>query len=275
MDDPIATALRRADELLKAAPNRSDPKVALAEAAGVLEAARDHLDDVEDEDRRFDLATQIATRMGDIDAITFAAVEPTPGMRRAPTQADPSRIPPGQRLTPGWPVLHVGSVPDFDPEVWNVTVTGLVDRRIRWDWDGFRALPSTTVTADFHCVTRWSRLDCRWTGVLVRDVLEVAGIREGATHAVITGHPAYAANLPLDALLASDVLFAWAVDDAPLAPQHGGPVRLVVPSRYGWKSVKWAFELRLTERDVPGYWEVRGYHDNADPWREQRFRQRA
>lgn len=272
MSDPIRAALTRADELLKAAPNRRDPDVALATAAEVLEAARDHLDDVVDAELRWDLATQIARRMGDIDAVVFSRVEPDPGMRRAPTEVDSSRVPPGQRATPGWPVLHVGAAPTFDPDAWTFTVTGKVDRRVRWDWEGFRSLPSTTSTSDFHCVTHWSRLDCTWTGVRARDVLEVAGIRSSATHALVTGHPAYAANLPLDALLDDDVLFAWEVDGQPLPAAHGGPLRLVVPSRYGWKSVKWAFEVRLVDRDVPGYWEERGYHDNADPWREQRFR---
>jgi DMSO/TMAO reductase YedYZ molybdopterin-dependent catalytic subunit len=271
--DAVRAALTRADDLLKAAPNRNDPDAALTAAAEVLEGARDHLDDVADASLRRDLAVQIARRMGDIDATTFAAVEPAPGMRRAPTDVDdPSRVPPGQRLTPGWPVLHVGAAPTFDPDTWNFTVTGKVDRRVRWDWEGFRALPATTVTSDFHCVTHWSRLDNVWEGVLARDVLAVAGTRTEATHAVVTGHPAYAANLPLDALLADDVLFAWAVDGRALPAVHGGPLRLVVPSRYGWKSVKWVFEVRLTDRDVPGYWEERGYHDNADPWREQRFR---
>lgn len=271
--DHIRTALLRADDVLKAAANRLDPGPALLQAAEVLEQARDRLDDVADDDRRHDLAVQIARRMGDIDAVTFAAVEPAPGMRRAATSVDdPSRVPPGQRLTPGWPVLHVGTVPTFDPDTWSFTVTGRVHQRVRWDWEAFGNLPTTTVTSDFHCVTRWSRLDNVWEGVLARDVLAVAGVRPEATHAVVTGHPAYATNLPLAALLDDDVLFAWAVDGAPLPAVHGGPLRLVVPSRYGWKSVKWAFEVRLTDRDVPGYWEERGYHDNADPWQEQRFR---
>lgn len=269
----IREALTRADDLLKAAPNRPEPDAALARAAEVLEGARDHLDDVADDTERRDLAVQISRRMGDIDAVTFAAVEPAPGMRRAPTEVDdPSRVPPGQRLTPGWPVLHIGAAPTFDPEAWTFTVTGHVDRRMRWDWDAFRNLPTTTSTSDFHCVTHWSRLDNTWEGVRARDVLDAAGVRDGATHAIVTGHPAYAANLPLDALLADDVLFAWAVDGQRLPSAHGGPLRLVVPSRYGWKSVKWVFEVRLTTRDVPGYWEERGYHDNADPWREERFR---
>lgn len=271
-EDEIRRALVRADDLLKAAPNRRDPDAALVTVAAVLEDARDHLDEVADPDQRRDLAVQISRRMGDVDAATFAAVEPEPGMRRAPTSVDPDRVPPGQRPTPGWPVLHVGAAPTFDAAAWTFTVTGKVHRRVRWSWDDFRNLPATTSTSDFHCVTHWSRMDCTWEGVRVRDVLEVAGPRPEATHALVTGHPAYSANLPLSALLDDDVLFAWAVDGAALPTAHGGPLRLVVPSRYGWKSVKWVFEVRLVDRDVPGYWEERGYHDDADPWREQRFR---
>ncbi len=271
--DTVRAALTRADELLKAAPNRPEPAVAMAQAAEILEQARDHLASMPAGHQRSDLAAQVSRRMGDIDAATFAAVEPEPGMRRAPTEVDDaSRVPPGQRPTPGWPVLHVGAAPTFDPDAWTFTVTGRVERRVRWDWDGFRSLPVSTITSDFHCVTRWSRLDCTWEGVRAQDVLAAAGVRGDATHALVTGHPAYAANLPVSALLDDDVLFAWAVDGQPLSSAHGGPLRLVVPSRYGWKSVKWAFEVRLTDRDVPGYWEERGYHDNADPWREQRFR---
>lgn len=273
MSQRIRTALVRADDLLKAAPNRRDPDTARLAATRILERARDHLHDVADDGQRHRLATEIARRMGDIDAAQFEHVEPAPGMRRAPTSAAPERVPPGQRLVAGWPVLHVGAAPAFDPDAWTFTATGLVDRRVRWSWDDLRNLPTSTVTSDFHCVTHWSRLDCTWEGVLVADLLAVAGVRAGASHAIVTGHPAYAANLPLEALLADDALFAWGVDGVPLPQVHGGPLRLVVPSRYGWKSVKWAFEIRVTDHDVPGYWEERGYHMNADPVLDQRFRE--
>jgi DMSO/TMAO reductase YedYZ molybdopterin-dependent catalytic subunit len=272
--DRIRTLLLRADDRLKAAASRPDPDEAVRSVAALLEEARDLLDEVEDTEARLDLAAAIARRMGDLDrAELVATLGPSPGVARAPTAvADPSRVPPGQHLTPGWPVLHVGSVPRTDASAWRVTVTGLVARRTVLTWEELRTLPVTTSTSDLHCVTGWSRLDNTWEGVRLRDVLELAGPRPQATHAVVSGRPAYSANLPLDDLLGDDVLLAWAHDGAPLTHEHGGPLRLVVPHRYGWKSVKWAFEVRLFDRDVRGYWEERGYHDLGDPWREQRFR---
>jgi DMSO/TMAO reductase YedYZ molybdopterin-dependent catalytic subunit len=184
----------------------------------------------------------------------------------------PARIPPGQHLTAGFPVLHVGSAPTSDPASWQLKVTGLVEQRLAFDWHAFLTLPRVTSTSDFHCVTGWSRLDNTWTGVRVRDVLRQAGVKPTATHALVYGHPAYSANLDLDVLLDDDVLLATSHDGEPLSAEHGGPVRLVVPQRYGWKSVKWVTDLQLLDRDVRGYWEERGYHDVADPFLEQRYR---
>jgi DMSO/TMAO reductase YedYZ molybdopterin-dependent catalytic subunit len=270
----IRRLLERADERLKTASSRPDPGEALRAAADLLEEVRELLDEVEDTELRLDLAGEVARRMGDLDrAEVVTTLGPSPGVTRAPTAVDdPSRVPPGQHLTPGWPVLHVGAVPPADASTWRLTVTGAVERRTVLSWDDLRALPVITSRSDFHCVTGWSRLDNTWEGVRVRDVLAVARPRPGATHAVVSGRPAYSANLPLDDLDGDDVLLAWAHDSAPLAHEHGGPLRLVVPERYGWKSVKWAFEVRLLDRDVRGYWEERGYHDRGDPWREQRFR---
>ena len=270
----IERLLVRADDVLKAAASRPEPAAAHEQVAVLLERARGHLDEVAGDERRRALAGAIARRVGDLDRAQLAPMlAPTPDVRRAPTSVDdPSRIPPGQRLTPGWPVLHVGTVPAIDPADWRLVVTGRVQGRAVLGWEDLRALPAVTVTSDLHCVTGWSRLDNTWEGVRVRDVLAVAGPRPEATHAIVSGHPAYSANLPLEALMDADVLLAWAHDGAPLAPAHGGPVRLVVPARYAWKSVKWVTEIRTMDRDVPGYWEERGYHDGADPWREQRYR---
>jgi DMSO/TMAO reductase YedYZ molybdopterin-dependent catalytic subunit len=127
------------------------------------------------------------------------------------------------------------------------------------------------VTSDIHCVTGWSKLGNNWEGVPFREVLDRAGPSSAATHALIEAPSAYTANLPLDALADDDVLFAWSHDGAPLPPEHGGPLRLVVPKRYFWKSVKWAVGVRVLARDVRGYWEERGYHNDADPWAEQRY----
>jgi DMSO/TMAO reductase YedYZ molybdopterin-dependent catalytic subunit len=270
----IERLLLRADDVLKAAASRPEPGLAHEQVTVLLDRARGHLDEVADHERRRQLAGAIARRVGDLDRAQLAPMlAPTPDVRRAPTTVDdPSRVPPGQRLTPGWPVLHVGAVPRIDPADWRLVVTGRVRQRTVLGLEELRALPTVTVTTDLHCVTGWSRLDNVWEGVRVRDVLTLAVPRVEASHVIVAGHPAYSANLPLASLLDADVVLAWAHDGVPLPPAHGGPVRLVVPARYAWKSVKWVTELRLMERDVPGYWEERGYHDEADPWREQRYR---
>jgi DMSO/TMAO reductase YedYZ molybdopterin-dependent catalytic subunit len=186
--------------------------------------------------------------------------------------ADPAaRTPPGQHLTRGWPILHAESIPPFDPATWRFRVDGEVEQPVDWSWEEFRALPTATLTSDFHCVTGWSKLDNEWEGVRFRDVAERARPRPSASHALVEAPSGYTANLPLDALTDDDVLFAWSHNGEPLPPEHGGPLRLVVPKRYGWKSVKWAVRVRFLDRDVRGYWEERGYHNEADPWLEQRY----
>ena len=270
----VLRLIERSDEVRKTASTRSDPQLARLRAEDLLLDARDLLDDIDDEDERLDLAAQISRRMADLDLelILDGADGADEGVARAPTSVDdPGRVPPGQHLTAGWPVLHTGGVPDVDPDSFKLTVAGRVERRLSLSWAELRSLPDTTVVADMHCVTAWSRLDNTWTGVRPRDLLDRAGLRPEATHVLAFGRPAYSANLPLDVLLADDALLAWAHDGKPLTPAHGGPLRLVVPSRYAWKSVKWVFELRTLEHDVPGYWEARGYHNDADPWLEQRF----
>jgi DMSO/TMAO reductase YedYZ molybdopterin-dependent catalytic subunit len=283
----VADLLRRADEAAKAAPNLRTVEGARERVARLLDEARARLPQIADEAARLELAGQVARRVADLDRAALDEVlGPSPGVRRAPTRVrsgssggdadgvDPRRVPPGQHLTAGWPVLHVGSSPsESDPATWRVVVTGRVrTRTVLTVTDLRERLPVVRAATDFHCVTGWSRLDNDWEGVRVADLLALAGPRPEATHVVASGHPAYSANLDLAALDAPDVLVAWAHDGAPLHPAHGGPVRLVVPARYGWKSVKWLTELRLLDRDVHGYWEERGYHDVGDPWKEQRFR---
>ncbi len=270
----IASLLRRADEVRKAAASRRDPGPVREQLARLLGEARDHLDEVGEEDLRLELAGAIARRVADLDHEEVATLlGPSPEVAVAPTSTDdPDRVPPGQHLTAGFPVLHVGRAPTWTAADVRLTVTGLVAHRLVLDLDGLRALGSVERTRDFHCVTTWSRLDNTWTGVRVADVLAQAQPRATATHAVVSGHPAYSTNLSLEDLTADDVLLAWQHDGAPLPIEHGGPLRLVVPHLYGWKSVKWVTEIRLTDRDVRGYWEERGYHDLGDPWREQRFR---
>ena len=184
---------------------------------------------------------------------------------------DPARLPPGQYLTERFPVLHVGEVPTYGPGEWSLSVDGLVDRPFALDLDALRALPSVTITTDIHCVTKWSKFDTRWTGVRVRDLVERAGARAGATHVMAHAEQGYTANLPLADLLRDDALVAWAYDDAEIEPIHGGPVRLVVPHLYFWKSPKWLRRIELMAADAPGFWEQNGYHMYGDPFREQRF----
>lgn len=182
-----------------------------------------------------------------------------------------TRVPPGQRLTKDFPVLDLGFRPGLTHESWKLRLFGLVAREIELDWEGLMAQPQVTDVSDFHCVTHWSRLDVAWEGVLARDVIALAAPLSTCSHVTLHGADGYTTNLPLSALLDDDVLVAYGVDGGPLSEEHGGPVRLVVPRRYGWKSAKWLSAMEFHERDRPGFWEVRGYHNDADPWLEQRY----
>lgn len=182
------------------------------------------------------------------------------------------RIPPGQSRTRKWPILHAGTVPAIDRNRWQLEVFGLVQRPLRFTWAEFRALPRIKVFADFHCVTQWSRLGNLWEGVSARHLMELAGVRPEARSVIPGGYDdGWTTNLPLEDLLADDVLLADTHDGAPLDADHGGPVRLMVPRLYAWKSAKWLKSLELVAEDRPGYWERGGYHMYGDPWTEQRF----
>jgi DMSO/TMAO reductase YedYZ molybdopterin-dependent catalytic subunit len=181
------------------------------------------------------------------------------------------RLPPGQVLTDKWPVLQHGAVPREDLATWDLVVDGLVEHPQRFTWEQFRTLPRVQVTSDIHCVTRWSRYDNRWEGVAVSELLARAVARPEARFAIVHADPDYTTNIPLDALRDRDVLLADTHDGAPLAPEHGWPLRLVVPQRYFWKSAKWVRRIELVGEDRPGFWERSGYHNDADPWREERF----
>ena len=181
------------------------------------------------------------------------------------------RLPPGQSLTLKWPVLHYGGVPVFDPATWDFKISGEVEEPLRLTWEEFRALPQTEVVSDFHCVTRWSRLDNHWRGVLFTDVLKLVKPKSGAQFTLLLAEEGYTANVPLADLQRPDVLFAFEHDGAPLPAEHGGPLRLVVPHLYGWKSVKWVRGFLLLDQERLGFWERNGYHAYGDPWREQRY----
>ncbi len=184
--------------------------------------------------------------------------------------SDDQRLPPGQRAVPELPVLHVGPTPAFDPEAWELRVEGEVARPLRLSYAEVRALPMVIAVSDFHCVEGWSRLDCAWEGVRVSEVVELASPTPEARYVTVGCEGEYTTSLPLEELLEPDVLLAWGLDGEPLAPEHGFPLRLVVPQRYAYKSAKWVRWLRLTREQELGYWEARGYHTRADPWREER-----
>jgi DMSO/TMAO reductase YedYZ molybdopterin-dependent catalytic subunit len=183
---------------------------------------------------------------------------------------DPSRVPPGQYLTERFPVLTVGRNPKFDLDDWDLRVDGEVEAPLSLTWDELRSLPQAEVTADIHCVTRWSKLDTTWRGVRVRDLLERVAPTVRGTHLMAYCDGGYTTNLPLEAVLADEVLVAHTYAGRPLEPDHGAPLRLLVPKRYFWKSAKFLRRLEVMSGDRMGFWELNGYHNDADPWREQR-----
>lgn len=186
------------------------------------------------------------------------------------------RIPPGQTRTRKWPVLDAHGAPDVDLETWTFEVDGLVEHPQSWSLDEFMQLPTVKVYADFHCVTRWSRLDNVWSGVSTREFARTVGIMPEAKFALVFGYDYdWSTNIPLEYFLAEDSLFAWSHDGRPIPPEHGGPVRLIVPQLYAWKSAKWVKGVRLLEEDEAGFWERGGYHMRGVPWNGQdgeRFR---
>jgi DMSO/TMAO reductase YedYZ molybdopterin-dependent catalytic subunit len=183
---------------------------------------------------------------------------------------DPARIPPGQYVTERFPVLTYGPNPAYDLKTWTLTVDGEVEAPFALSWDELMALPQHDVTVDIHCVTRWSKLDTTWRGVRVRDLLERARVKPTGTHLLAHSDGGYTTNLPLEALDDDDVLVAHAYAGEPLEHDHGAPARLLVPRRYFWKSAKFLRRLEILPEDRQGFWELNGYHNDADPWQEQR-----
>ena len=184
---------------------------------------------------------------------------------------DPARLPPGQYWTERFPVLHEGEVPDYgDLSGWTLRVYGHVEEEYTLSWDEVLALPAIEVTEDIHCVTKWTLLDTVWKGVPMRDLIERARPRPGAAHVVEHAEGGYTTNVPLPDLLRSGLL-AYEFGGRPLDPEHGYPARVVVPHLYFWKSAKWVRAIEITVEDRPGFWEVNGYHNYADPFREQRY----
>jgi DMSO/TMAO reductase YedYZ molybdopterin-dependent catalytic subunit len=186
---------------------------------------------------------------------------------------DPARLPPGQYLTEKWPVLHAGGVPRYDDDLstWDFRVFGAVENEITLSHDELEALPQARITTDIHCVTRWSRFDAGFGGVHWRELAAIVKPLPEARFVVAHAEQGFTSNVPLEALEDDNALIAWEADGEPLTPEHGWPLRLVVPSRYFWKSAKWLRGLELRSTDQPGFWEKYGYHNDADYWKEQRY----
>jgi DMSO/TMAO reductase YedYZ molybdopterin-dependent catalytic subunit len=185
-------------------------------------------------------------------------------------QKDPT-VPPGQHVTDGFPILHVGDVPPIDPATWRLRVFGLVEEPFELSFDELRGLPATEWRGDIHCVTRWSKQNTYWVGVKFADLLARAKPHSSATHVVQHADNDYTTNLPLAEMTGDDVLVAYEFDGRPIEPIHGGPVRMLVPKKYFWKSAKWLHGIELLDHDQKGFWEVRGYNNDADPWKEERY----
>jgi DMSO/TMAO reductase YedYZ molybdopterin-dependent catalytic subunit len=189
-------------------------------------------------------------------------------------QADPTqaaRIPPGQVLTAKWPVLTYGRTPRFDPATWTFRCFGQVEREVQWTWPQFLALPRVRIVSDVHCVTRWSKLDNEWEGVHVREIMRQVRPLPGATAVVQHADPDYTTNIALADLVDDDVILALRHNGRDLEPDHGGPMRLVVPKLYFWKSAKWLRAFEFLDVNPPGFWEQNGYHMRGDPWQEERY----
>jgi DMSO/TMAO reductase YedYZ molybdopterin-dependent catalytic subunit len=184
---------------------------------------------------------------------------------------DPARLPPGQYLTEKWPVLHAGSVPTIDLATWDFSVTGEVERDLTLTWEQLLELPSREVTVDIHCVTRWSRFDTTFKGVHWSEFAKLVSPKPSARFVIAHAEQGFTSNMPIDAIEDDNALIAYEADGDPLTPDHGWPLRLLVPSRYLWKSAKWLRGLELRSTDEPGFWERYGYHNDADFTKEQRY----
>jgi DMSO/TMAO reductase YedYZ molybdopterin-dependent catalytic subunit len=191
------------------------------------------------------------------------------GKRREPEVAD--RVPPGQHLTRDFPVLSAGPTPRTPLDRWSFGIEGLVRTPVRWSWAEFNQLPTETFVVDIHCVTTWSKLDTRWRGVSLDTLFAQVELDPAARFLTAFCDGGYTTNLPLADVIHGQAFVAHTYDDQPLAPEHGGPARLVVPHLYFWKSAKWVRGLRLEAEDRPGFWESLGYHDRGDPWKEERY----
>lgn len=188
-----------------------------------------------------------------------------------PKREQNDRLPPGQYETRDFPVLSLGPTPDVKRENWKLKVFGLVERELTWTWDNFAKLPHVDWQKDIHCVTKWSKFDTNWRGVLLDEIFKLVKVSDVATHLIAHSSDGYSTNLPLEDVREARALVATSYDNNELEAEHGGPARLVVPHLYFWKSAKWLSGLELIDEDRPGFWETRGYHNYGDPWQEERY----
>jgi len=189
----------------------------------------------------------------------------------APDPRRVRRLPPGQRLVETWPVLDLGVKPEIPHHAWRLVVDGAVEAPTTWRWGEFTDLPKARMVNDIHCVTAWSHYDNRWEGVATRTLLDLVMPMPEAQHVILHAFDTYTTNVPLADFAASDALLAWSWNGEALSVEHGGPLRVVIPALYFWKSAKWIKRIEFSAIDKPGFWEVRGYHNYGDPWREQRY----
>ena len=193
-------------------------------------------------------------------------------MKKADLPAETAaRVPPGQYLTQKWPVLHYGPVPPFNPKTWDLRVFGNVENEFKLNWEELQKLDQTTVTADMHCVTTWSRLDQHWEGIPFSKIVELAKPKPDSKFVIAHSEYGFTANTPIEYCLRDDCLIALRANGEPLTAEHGSPARLVVPRLYAWKSAKWLRGIEFSDTDKPGFWERNGYHNTGDPWKEQRY----
>lgn len=181
------------------------------------------------------------------------------------------RLPPGQRLVTNWPVLDMGIQPQVDKALWQIEISGLVDNPVRWNWNAFMTLPQVTFVSDIHCVTQWSRYDNRWDGVSAAHIMDVVRPKPEAQFIVFHSYDGYTTNIKRSVFEEPDVMLAHSWEGKPLTTEHGAPVRIVIPGWYFWKSAKWIKKIEFVAEDAAGFWEGRGYHNEGDPWKEERY----
>lgn len=182
-----------------------------------------------------------------------------------------TRLPPGQHLVRNWPVLDLGQMPNVPREVWRLDIAGAVEKPVTWTWQTYLDQPQSKKLSDIHCVTTWSRYDNHWEGVSTHHLMDAVGVKPEAAFVLLTSNDGYTTNLELEDFASADALIAHSWEGEPLPLEHGGPVRLIVPHLYFWKSAKWLRRIEFATRDHPGFWEVRGYHNRGDPWTEERY----